>query len=304
MRVHALLLALTAFCAPLGAAQENFSAGSQAAPWLKLPNNARTTALGEAGVALADDVNAASQNPAGLALLKGQQVSFMHHAYILDSSIEHVAYGVQLMEGLGVAASLDYLNFGKIDKYSVNASNQLVAAGSFNPSGMHIDLGAGYSLGAFSVGVNAKHVSQRFEGSGGSAIGADLGALWSQGEAGLSLGASVQNFGGQLDGANLPLGYRAGAAYKLALGGGTAAVAADANIPSADTGASVLSAGLEFTGAELYALRGGYKAAGNGGAGGFSLGGGVRYSVAQLDYAFNSVGELGNAHQLSALIRF
>lgn len=298
-----LLLALAFAATSLTAAQENYGAGAQAAPWLKLPNNARSAALGEAGVALADTVDAASQNPAGLAQLTGQQLSFMHNAYIMDSAMEHVAYGLKATENLGLAISLDYLNFGKIDKYLVD-NNQLVAAGSFNPSGLHVDLGAGYGLGAFSLGVNAKMVSQTFEGSGGSAFGADLGALWKQGETGLSLGAALQNFGSQLDGANLPMGVRAGGAYRLGLGSGVAALAADLSVPSADTAASVFGAGLEFTGAELYALRAGYKAAGNGGAGGFTLGGGLRYNIAQLDYAFNSVGELGNAHQVSALIRF
>lgn len=298
-----IALAALALSLPLSAAQENFGAGSQAAPWLKLSNNARYSAMGEAGVALADDVNAASQNPAGLSQLTQQQASFMHHAYVLDSAVEHVAYGLPVTEDLGLALSLDYLNFGKINKYTVT-NNQLVSAGSFNPSGMHVDLGAGYGLGSFSLGVNAKYVSQTFDGSGGSAFGADLGALWKQGDKGLSLGVALQNFGSQLDGASLPLATKAGAAYKIAVGEGSAAVVADATIPSADSGASVFGAGAEYTGAELYAVRAGYKAAGNGGAGGFTLGAGLRYSVAQLDYAFNTVGELGNSHQVSALIKF
>lgn len=304
MKPSIAIAALFALALPLAAAQENFGAGSQAAPWLKLSNNARTSAMGEAGVALADDVNAASVNPAGLTQLKGQQVAFMHHAYVLDSAIEHVAYGLQALDNLGVAFSFDYLNFGTIEKYSVNGSNQLVADGSFNPNGMHFDAALGYGFGAFSVGANAKYVSQKFESTGGSAFAADLGALWRQGDEGASLGLSVQNLGSQLDGANLPLGVRAGAAYRLGLGNGQAALAADANVPSADSGASVFGGGLEYVGAELYALRAGYKAVGNGGAGGFTLGGGLRYSQAQLDYAFNSVGEIGNAHQVSALIKF
>lgn len=300
---RSLVFALTFLALPLAAAQTDFAAGSQAAPWLKLPNNARSAAMGDAGVALADDVNAAAVNPAGLSQLQGQQLGFMHHAYIMDSAISHVAYGLNAAPGLGVAVSLDYLNFGSIEKYKVE-NNQLVADGSFSPSAMHLDLGAGYALGAASLGVNAKLVSQSFDGSGGSAFGADLGALWSQGEEGLSLGGAVQNLGSQLDGADLPLGYRVGAAYRLGLAGGTTALAADANIPGVDAGATAFSAGLEYVGAELYALRAGYKAVGNGGAGGLSLGGGLRYQAMQLDYAFNSVGELGNAHQVSALLRF
>lgn len=304
MKKVLILIAASTLVLPLAAAQENFGAGSQAAPWLKLSNNARYSALGEAGVALADDVNANSLNPAGLSQLKQQEASFMHHAYVMDSAVEHIAYGLKAMDDLGLAVSFDYMNFGKIDKYDVGAGNQLVANGSFNPSAMHADLGAGYAFGKLGVGVNAKFISQSFDGTGGSAFGADLGALWRQGEQGLSLGLALQNFGSQLDGANLPMAVKAGAAYRLALGSGTAAVAGDFSVPSADSGASVFGGGVEYTGAELYSVRAGYKAAGNGGAGGLTLGGGIRYSVAQLDYAFNAVGELGNAHQVSALIKF
>lgn len=291
---------------PLAAAQENFGAGSQAAPWLKLSNNARSTAMGEAGVAVADDVNAASVNPAGLAQLKGQQVAFMHHAYVLDSAIEHVAYGLKPTENLGLSLSLDYLNFGKIDKYKVDSvTNQLVADGSFTPTGMHVDLGAGYAFGKVAAGLNAKMVSQSFDGSGSSAFGADLGALWRQGETGLSLGLALQNFGSQLDGANLPMSTRAGAAYRLAVSSSDkATLAADASVPSADAGATTFGAGLEYNGQDLYAVRAGYKMVGNGGASGFTLGGGLKVSIVDLDYAFNAVGALGNTHQVSALVKF
>lgn len=287
------------------AAQENFGAGTQAAPWLKLSNNARTTAMGEAGVAIADDVNASSVNPAGLTQLKGQEVAFMHHAYIMDSAIEHLAYGLSPMENLGVAVSLDYLNFGAVDKYVVDSStNTLKSAGSFTPTGYHVDLGAGYALGSLSLGLNAKMLGQTFDGSGSSTFGADLGALWKTG--GLSLGAALQDLGGQLDGSNLPTGVRAGGAYKLGLGTGTDSVtaAADVAVPTADTSATAFGAGLEYAGQDLYALRAGYKVAGNGGAAGFTLGAGIVYKVLHLDYAFSSVGVLGNSNQVSALLKF
>lgn len=305
MRYLALCFAL-GLALPLAAGQENFNAGSQAAPWLKLSNNARSTAMGEAGVALADDVNASDVNPAGLAQLQSQEVAFMHHAYVLDSAVEHVAYGLKPMENLGASISLDYLNFGKVDKYRVDtATNQLVSDGSFNPSGMHLDLGAGYSFGSVSAGLNAKWVSQSFDGSGSSTVGADLGVLWRQGETGLSLGLAEQNLGGQLDGANLPMSTRAGAAYRQAVGAkDMATLAADANIPSAQASATSFGAGLEYAGHDLYAVRAGYKLVGNGGASGFTVGGGVKVSIVNLDYAFNAVGDLGNTHQVSALLKF
>jgi hypothetical protein len=54
----------------------------------------------------------------------------------------------------------------------------------------------------------------------------------------------------------------------------------------------------------LWALRGGYKIAGNGGAGGFSAGGGVQYSIIAVDYAFVSQGLLGSSNQVSLTLKF
>jgi hypothetical protein len=307
MRIVKTVALATLFAAgPLAAAQENFGAGSQAAPWLKLSNNARSTAMGEAGVAVADDVNALTLNPAGLSQLKGQEVAFMHHAYILDSSVEHIAYGLNLGGNLGAAVGLDYVNFGAIDKYSFNtATNQLEKTGSFTPNGYHLDAALGYAFGGLSVGLDAKLISETIFETAASGFAADLGALWKS-EGGLSLGAAVQNLGSQLNGSSLPMGVRAGAAYRLGLGDGKdgVTVAGDASVPSADTAASSFGAGLEYSARELYALRAGYKVAGNGGASGFTLGAGLAYSVFRLDYAFSAVGALGNSNQLSVLAKF
>lgn len=300
------LTALLGLALPLAADQTNYGAGSQAAPWLKLGNDARISALGNAGVAVVDNVNSAALNPAGLASIQGQQVAFMHQAYVLDESIEHLAYGLGVMKDLGMSLSLDYLNFGSIDKYKIDATtNQLVSDGSFTPTALHLDLGAGYSLGSVALGVNAKYISQTLDGTGASTVGADVGALWKQGESGLSIGLAVQDLGGQLSGADLPMSTRAGLAYKLDVRQSDAVTAAfDADIPSADSGASSFGGGLEYSAQKLYAVRAGYKAVGNNGASGLTFGAGAQISFLQIDYAFSAVGELGNTHQISALAKF
>ena len=299
-----LAVAAVLLAAPAYADQTNSNSGSQAAPWLGLSNNARNAAMGGAGVAVADDVNAASLNPAGLAQLKGQEVSLMHKAYVLDSSIEHLGYGLGLNDHLGVALSLDYMNYGSVDKFSLDATNKLVASGSFNPSSYHVDLGSGYAIGALSAGLNLKVVGQSLDGgSSTSAFAVDLGTMWKT-EGGFSLGLALQDLGSQLDGANLPTAVRLGGAYRLGLGDNGLTLAADLAAPEADSSASTLGLGLEFNGHDAYALRAGYLAAGNGGASGLTLGAGLGYKILHLDYAFSAVGVLGNSNQISALLQF
>jgi hypothetical protein len=289
----------------LSADQTNFSAASQAAPWLTLSSNARSSALGDASVALADGVNGAGFNPAGLSQLQGQEAAFQHRSYILDTSIEHVAYGLDIAPFFGLAASVDYINFGSVDKFSLDPStNQLTSNGSFNPSAYHVDLGAGYALGSLSLGATAKFISESLDGStAATAAAADLGALW-RSPMGLNLGLALLNLGSQLEGADLPLSGRAGAAWKLDLGGDSQVLtlAADVNVPWADDSASTFGGGVEYS-ISLYALRAGYKVVGNGGAAGLTLGAGLRFKAFQIDYAYSAIGELGNSNQLSALVR-
>jgi hypothetical protein len=292
---------------PLGLRAESYGAGSQAAPWLKLPNAARAAAMGEAAVAVPGDVNSLSVNPAGLAEMQGSQASLLHHAYVQDSSMEHLAFGMKAGEQAGAALGVDYLNFGSVERYDLDGSGNLVAKGTFNPSSMALNLGYGRAMGSFAAGLNVKMVSQSLDGSSSSsAFGADLGALWRQGKEGASAGLALQNLGSQLDGASLPLNIKVGAAYALALreAADRMLFAVDANVPTADSGASSFCLGAEYAGASLWALRAGYKVAGNGGAGGLSAGAGLSYSVASLDYAFLSQGALGSSNQLSLTLKF
>lgn len=303
----AIFLALIAAAGPLMA--ETFAAGSAAAPWLKLPNSARSAAMGEAVVAVADDVNSLSVNPAGLSSLNGMQASLLHHAYVVDSSIEHAAFGMSLDAGSAMALGIDYLNFGSVDKYTVDAvTGALKANGTMNPTAMAVNAAYGRSLAGIGLGLNVKMVSQSLDGSSSSsAFGADLGALWHRsGKGGFSAGLALQNLGSQLEGASLPMNVKAGGSYTLGVSEGSNAMlfAVDANIPSADTGASSVSLGAEFAGGSLWALRGGYKVAGNGGAGGFCAGAGLSYSIATIDYAFVSQGVLGNSSEISLTFKF
>lgn len=291
-----------------GADAETFAAGSAAAPWLKLPNSARSAAMGEAVVAVSNDVNSISVNPAGLARMNGMEASLLHHMYVVDTSIEHAAFGMSVGDQGGAAVGIDFLNFGTVEKYKVDSNGQLAADGTLNPSSMAINLGYGKGFGAFAAGLNVKMISQSLDGSSSSsAFGADLGLHWSQSQKdGLAAALAVQNVGSQLDGANLPTNIKAGAAYKLAMADSTNALlfALDFNSPTADSGASSASLGAEFAGGSLWALRGGYKLAGNGGAGGLSVGGGLSYSIGTLDYAFVNQGVLGNSNEISLSLKF
>jgi hypothetical protein len=301
MRSKALLAALAA-ASMTGTvfAQTTFGAGATAAPWVKLAASARVAALADAGSGLAGDIDAQNLNPASLAGLKGQQFTLMHNIYVADSSVEHAAYGLGLMESSGLAISADYVNFGSVDKYQV-VNNALVADGSLNPNAWTATLGYGMKLGSIALGANGKMISQDLGGSSGSAFAGDLGAQWgfSAKDASITLAAAYQNIGTALNGASLPQGLRLGAAASTAVGLGQLSLLGDFSALEAESSFGTGSVGLELMGTSLYALRGGYKFLSNGGAGGFTVGGGLRFSAFSVDYAFASRDGIGAANQIS-----
>jgi hypothetical protein len=302
-----LLGALLALGSIAAAGQQNYGVGSQAVTWLNLPDSARASAMGDAGAALGGDVSTLSVNPAGLSSLGGQQVALMHDSYVLDLSLEHFAYGLDLGPNDGIAAGLEYMNYGAVQGYTVNNAT-LSANGSFNPYGLSGELGYGHAFGAFSAGLGVKMVGESL-GVGGvhSALGADAGLQWRQNPgSGLSAGFAVQNFGTQLDQSNLPTNLQGGLAYRLPLRQGTQCLtlAGDASVPTADAASEALSLGLEYAGDGLWALRGGYDFVGNNGIGGLSVGGGLTYGNFGIDYAFVTEGALGYDNRIALTARF
>lgn len=305
--LHAAFLG-AALLMTVGARAGNYSVGSQAAPWLNLDESARTAAMGGASVALAEGVNTLSVNPAGLGNLVRQQVSLTQNFYVQDTDLERVAYGLGLPGAGGLAAALNYMDYGSIAAYEVTTNNQLVSNGSLNPYGLSAEVGYGYTYGQFSGGLGLKLVTENLGvGGNNSAGGADLGLLWRQGaEQGFSAGFAVQNLGSQLDGADLPTNIQAGLGYRIPLAGLRQGLcfAADASVPTADAASEALSLGAEYSGDSLWALRAGYKYVGNNGISGLSAGAGLKYKIIDIDYAFVTEGVLGDANQVSLSAAF
>jgi hypothetical protein len=205
----------------------------------------------------------------------------------------------------GLAISGDYVSFGSVDKYKV-VNNALVADGSLNPTAWTATVGYGQSIGALSLGVNAKMLNQDLGASAANAFAGDFGAQLNFGNAdgGEEVAVSYQNVGTTLDGASLPQGLKLGAGVHGKVGIGTLRLLGDANALTAESAFGSGSLGAELVGNQLYALRTGYKFLGNGGAGGVTFGAGLRFSNYSVDYAFASRDGLGAANQISLGGRF
>lgn len=93
--------------------------GDAAVAFLLLAPDSRAGGLGESGVALADNANAVFWNPAGIAFLKGSEVSFTHANWLpqfnLDLFYEYATFRQYFPSLNGsLFASITYMNFGEI----------------------------------------------------------------------------------------------------------------------------------------------------------------------------------------------
>jgi hypothetical protein len=300
-------LALALASAPLWADQSNSGVGSQAASFLTLASDARSSAMGQAGTALPAGAQSLGLNPAGLAGLQGQQLSLSHNVLPLGATLESAEYGVGLGRStLGLDAN--YVNLGTLEKSTVDASGNIVSAGTVMPYGYDVGLAWGLQLlDPLALGVLVKAVGEDIGGTHDSTVAGDLGLLYRTPWKPLSLGLALQNLGGTIFGSALPLQTRAGLSYSNITAAGGLSLSLDAIVPSAAASQSVYAAGLEWCVVRYMRLRAGYQLAdqsGIDGTSGLSLGAGFSNHGWEVDYAWVPRGDLGSDNQFSFSSQF
>jgi hypothetical protein len=312
-----LALAVAAlWTAALPAAQSDTDLGSQAAPFLTWPADARTAAMGQAGVASAYDVNADDLNPAGLAQVSGEQFSLNEALLFQGTSLENAAAAVGVFQGAALGLDVTYLNTGTVDASTYNpATGSIVSAGSFNP--YYYSVGLTYAEDLFStlnLGASVKTIGEDIDNSTASTVAFDLGAEYDLADLttlqGLSLGSSLQNFGPQLAGADLPTTWRTGVSYKFPFFDlrDTLLLNGDFQVPVLATwGQTTFSVGAELRYGRFLSLRVGYQTGDYGGVTGLTgitAGAGFGMDWWQVDYAWVPEGDLGLADQFSFSAKF
>lgn len=279
-------------------------AGSQAAPWILIPDGSRQAAMAGSAGALLDNAEALGVNPAGLADLSADEVAFTQTFWAQGLSMERLAYGHSFGR-LGLAVGGDYLNFGSVDFYNLNASGLPVANGAFTPSGMEIQAGLGFKIGnALALGIEIKSLNQSLTPNDQSwAFATNLGLLMEDTKSNLRMGLALENLGTDLDGAGLPTvvdlagawGKTLGPDHQLSLG-------ADGSLNLQSTDSSTAGIGVEYSYKEVVSLRLGYRADLYGdltGLTGFSAGVGVLAAPLEMGYALTALGDFGTAQEIS-----
>ena len=289
-------------------------AADEGAAFLTLGAGARPAAMGGAWTAVADDVNSAFWNPAGLARLERNEFQFSHREAVAGIRYETVGVARRMARG-AFAATASYLG-----QPSLSGRDELGApTGAFNAydlsAGVHYARNLPFLPGT-GFGAGIRYIRSRIAEASAQTVAADLGAQWqaarSFGPGTPSLGLAVRNLGPGLrfldQSSSLPLTMSVGLGYRLPQG-----LLADADFisrPNADLNG--FAAGLEYALYRSFFMRAGYSSiaaqtSGGGVSGalsGFTAGFGVKLTDWTMDYAMTPMGELGPAQNFSLGARF
>ena len=308
-RFRSFLLIVALAAAPLaqGSAQE-----ITAFDFLRIPMNARAAALGNTFLTMRNDVTTLFTNPGALHTLEAPSASVGFFKHLLDVNAGYAVYGQQL-EGIGAVSAgvvyMDYGSFEETDKFGDRTGKE------FGAGDLAVTLGYGNATGDLSYGAAVKFVYSSIEEYSSSAAALDLGVSYHFPEQDIVLAAGVLNLGTQLStfagvDESLPLDVRIGVGKKLEHLPLNIMLNFHKLNESPDNffdRFSNFSLGGEFDLSDALKARIGYynemrrelKIGNTAKLAGFSGGFGLRISTYTLDYAYNSLGEIGALHRFS-----
>lgn len=277
--LKATAFAFALFSAPAAFAQttsppatstgSDLSAVTTAVPILTVAPDTRSAALGDAGVALSPDANAAYWNAAKLGFVEDDMsVAFSYAKWlgniVDDMSLNYLSGYKKLNETSAISVSLMYFDLGEIQFIDANQA----PLQNYNPKEYAVSVAYGQALSEnFSVGIAARFIHSNLAGdvnvSGsniesqpGNTAAVDVGVYYNKDinqNLNLGLAANVSNIGGKIayseneDKSFLPTNLKVGTALTYNLDPyNSLTLVVDANkllvpSPGADTEQSVVS---------------------------------------------------------------
>ncbi|HID95388.1 MAG TPA: PorV/PorQ family protein [Candidatus Latescibacteria bacterium] len=272
-------------------------AGTTGMAFLKIGVGARAVAMAGAYTAVAGDQTTSYWNPAGLAKIKGRDVSLMHTQWLQGIRYE---YG-GLATGNGRRAfsiSLAFNSAGELERRTGPTRQPL---GTFNVYDVMLGLSSAWSVSNnFDIGITGKFLYEKIYIESASGVAFDAGLLYQTPVTGLNLGLSVRNLGRtnrmREERIKLPKELNLGASYKFSDPFGDILVCLDLRVP--DDYWKSIQAGIEYSFLDLFSLRVGYQTGYQ--ERNISAGLGIRFAGWRIDYAWVPYYlDLGDTHRFS-----
>ncbi|MFQ3676034.1 MAG: PorV/PorQ family protein [Endomicrobiia bacterium] len=289
-------------------------AGSTAATFLKIPVGARASAMGGYYAMVGDDVSLLYWNPAGIAEINSSLIEFSYKEYfqgikhnflgyatLLKNSV--VGFGITsfFVDGIEARSGLLDINDAYVNLYQVTPVEYYFGILDLSINGSY----ARKINNKWSLGVNAKIISQKVDTYTGHSFALDLGSNWIL-KKNLWLGVVIKNFGLPIkldkESYNLPLELDIGLLHNYRN------INFVFNLNQPIDNYLISSFGVEYNVLEHISLRTGYKyklygwELGN--EAGLSAGLGFNFYGTKLDYGITSYGILGFVHNVSFGIDF
>ncbi|MFO7841163.1 MAG: hypothetical protein R6V48_03260 [Fidelibacterota bacterium] len=149
-------------------------AGGRAGAYLRMPADARSAALGNAGSTILNDVNMVNGNPAVLSSIEEKQFSSSFMFLSLDRSYQSLAFAAGLPPRAGMTASWIHAGVDNIE--GRNYSNDYTYNYSWSQNAFVIGFGIRV-LDWLSLGISGKILSDNLINSVSSGFSADIGAI-------------------------------------------------------------------------------------------------------------------------------
>ena len=302
--------------------------GTSAANWLKVESGTRGIAMGGSQAASGRGMSGVYYNPASIAFIEASEVYYSKSEYLAGITHNTIGYGARLTSTDYFGLHLFYLNSGEMEVTTVPSPNG--TGEMFSVLDLSLRLIYGKQLtDRLRIGASIKYIREEIFTVKMQSFVFDLGSNFNTGIYGLKLGMSVSNFGPdvQFTGEGLdkvvpdstdisgklskitqkfsvPLVFRLGI-QKYLMGEDEESidrlsVSIDAINPIDYTVYG--GVGAEYAWNNMVFIRGGTHFFHD--TAGLSLGGGLKWSMVSVDYAYVNYGILKETHQFGISLDF
>ena len=282
--------------------------GSVGLKFLNINVDARDAALG-GSASLVSGASSVFVNPAGLASATGMAVSAGTFSWLVESTVTHASFAMPLMGGT-VGLFYYTLDYGELNAtgWSANADGTT----NFDPynstfKANDVAMGAAFAKqlsDKFSIGGAAKMVSENIDDYSISALAYDVGFQFATGYKNMNLGASISNFGSDVQDADeaydefaLPMNFDFGVTGQV-YGDDAMGLVGGLNMAKFSDLGTEITLGGEFTVMGLAKLRGSYNLAENH-TSPLGLGAGINVAGFSLDLCMTSFSDFDSVMRIS-----
>lgn len=294
-------------------------AGISTAQFLKIGVGSRATAMGDAFVAVANDVSALYWNPAGLTQFSENQVMFSHNQWVVDINHDFIGAVYHLDDANTFGVSLTSLS---MDEMEVTTEYAPFGTGEyFGFSDMAIAVSYSRKMtDQFSFGGTVRYIEESLDKLKMRGVMIDLGTYYWTGLGSTRFAVAVTNFGNDLapDGEVVLVGNRTNSNWQsfspptmFRIGFALEPyedeqhkLTTSIQLNHPNDNSENLSIGFEYVWNKIFFARGGYKI--NVDEQNYSFGAGVNLPVSiatvSVDYAFANFTRLGSAHRFSIIL--